>query len=617
MKLVHLFVVLGICFFLSLYSAGVPGPSRAPGSTSVVPDQAVPNLPSPDRGAFDGPAELPRVHVNSAITDTPAPGRSRIVKAGGDLQEILNEASCGDIIKLEEGASFQGLFRLPAKPCDDAHWIVIRTSASDDSLPQEGTRLRPCYAGVASLPGRPDFHCSAVKNVLAKISFAGKAGSGPISFSSGANHYRLIGLEITRESTGAPVYNLASPEKGAAVNHVIFDRVWMHGSAQDETTRGIFLSGTRFMGVVDSYFSDFHCVSVSGACVDSQAIAGGAGDLPMGPFKIVNNFLEASGENIIFGGSAATATPTDIEIRHNHFFKPVIWMPGQPGFVGGFSGRPFIVKNLFEIKNAQRVLFEGNILDNNWGGVGQAGFAIVLTPRNQTPNVCPLCRVTDVTLRYSIVRHMASGMNIANALSDTGGAATAGERYSIHDLVFENIDGVFYKGFGAFAMLMSVVPQLRDIKIDHVTAFPPRVAFNVGADHDKPLPSNVVLTNNILRAAEHEVTSTGGKQNCAFGAAKLGPAAVFKSCFSTITFTHNAIIGASGQWPGENFFPKNEDSVGFVNYNHGNDGDYHLCKAKNQPSSCKAASPYVHAGSDGRDLGADIDAVETATRGAE
>jgi hypothetical protein len=84
-----------------------------------------------------------------------------------------------------------------------------------------------------------------------------------------------------------------------------------------------------------------------------------------------------------------------------------------------------------------------------------------------------------------------------------------------------------------------------------------------------------------------------------------------------MTFTHNAIIGASGQWPGENFFPKNEDSVGFVNYNHGNDGDYHLCKAKNQPSSCKAASPYVHAGSDGRDLGADIDAVETATRGAE
>src|SRR5260370_33001711 len=173
-----------------------------------------------------------------------------------------------------------------------------------------------------------------------------------------------------------------------------------------------------------------------------------------------------------------------------------------------------------------------------------AGFGIVRCPRNQPPNVSPLCRVTDVTLRYSIVRHMASGMNLANAFSDTGGAATAGERYSIHDLVFENIDGVFYKGFGAFAMLMSVAPQLRDIKIDHVTAFPPRVTFNVGADHDKPLPSNVVLTNNILRAAEHEVTSTGGKQNCAFGAAKWGPAAGFKSCVIRLTITNTAIIGA-------------------------------------------------------------------------
>jgi hypothetical protein len=82
----------------------------------------------------------------------------------------------------------------------------------------------------------------------------------------------------------------------------------------------------------------------------------------MGPFKIVNNFLEAAGETIIFGGGRATATPTDIEIRRNHMFKPMTWMKGQPGFVGGVDGSPFIVKNLFELKNAQRVLLEGNIL---------------------------------------------------------------------------------------------------------------------------------------------------------------------------------------------------------------------------------------------------------------
>jgi hypothetical protein len=293
-------------------------------------------------------------------------------------------------------------------------------------------------------------------------------------------------------------------------------------------------------------------------------------------------------------------------------------MPGQPGFVGGTSGRPFVVKNLFEIKNAQRVLFEGNILDYSWGSVGQTGFAIVLTPRNQMPNVCPLCRVTDITLRYSKIRHMASGMSIANALSGTGGAAAAGEHYSLHDLVFEDLDGTAYKGFGAFAMIISNAPPLRDVKIDHVTAFPSRVAFNIGSDRDQPRATNFSITNSILSAAEREVTTTGGGQkNCTFGAVVIGPEAVFNSCFNSMTFAHNVIIGPIKQWPKGNSFPKNEDSVGFVNYNHGKDGDYHLCKEKNRPPPCKQASPYVRAGSDGKDLGADIDAVEAATHGAE
>ncbi len=173
-------------------------------------------------------------------------------------------------------------------------------------------------------------------NVTAKLIMSAQEGSGPILFASGANHYRLIGLEVTRQPGGPVVYDLASiqPTTGT-MDHIVFDRVWMHGTAQDETNRGVHLGGSTYVSVVDSFFTDFHCVSITGSCGDAQAIVGGLGSNPMGPYQIVDNFLEASGENILFGGGTATLTPADIEIRRNHMFKPLIWMKGQPGYVGG------------------------------------------------------------------------------------------------------------------------------------------------------------------------------------------------------------------------------------------------------------------------------------------
>jgi hypothetical protein len=571
-------------------------------------------------GNFDGPAELPRVYIKSSVADTPAPGKVIRVKEDGNLQQAFDTAACGDTIELPAGASFPGHFRITKKDCDDAHWIIIRTADADKNLPPEGTRVSPCYAGVTSLPGRPDFHCDTPKQAMARIAFSGKGGSGPILFADGVNHLRFEGIEITRESPGAAVSALVGPQEGAAIDHIILDRVWAHGTAQDETTRGVYLTGARYVAVVDSYFSDFHCIARAGACTDSQAIAGGGGSHPMGPFKIVNNYLEASGENIIFGGSSATETPADIEIRRNHLFKPLIWMPGADGFVGGASGNAFIVKNLFEVKNAKRVLFEGNILENTWGGFSQTGFAILLTPKNQAigkNNVCPLCQVTDITIRYNKVSHMGSGMQIANGLSDNGGAATAGERYSIHDVVFDDIDGQKYKGFGAFLVVLSQTPPLRDVKIDHITAFPPRVFMNIGIRNDVNKPANFALTNSIISAGEREITSAGGgPSNCAFQAPHRGPTEILKNCFTPVTFSKNAILGGGGGWPSGNAYPKDLDAVGFANPNNGKGGDYRLCRGKGEPaSSCKAESKYVGAGSDGKDLGADVTAVDKATAG--
>jgi hypothetical protein len=318
-------------------------------------------------GNLDGPAELPRVTVSSSMADTPAPGTMIVVNAGGDLQAALKNAHCGDTIELQAGATFTGTFDFPAKSCDNNHWIIVRTSAPDSALPAEGQRLTPCYAGVTSLPGRPQYPCTNPQNVLAKLQLPG-AGGSPVTFLAGANHYRLLGLEITRPAGGKGAPTLVVTDLGATADHIILDRVWLHGTAHDDTRVGFLLKGSNYVAVVDSYLNDFHCTSGTGACTDAHAIGGGNGDHQDGPYKIENNFLEASGESIMFGGGAATVTPTDIVVRRNHFFKPIEWMKGQPHFVGGVSGNPFIVKNHLELKNAIRVLIEANLMENSWGG---------------------------------------------------------------------------------------------------------------------------------------------------------------------------------------------------------------------------------------------------------
>jgi len=585
-------------------------------TTSATASQSLSLAMSPSTtGNFDGPAELPRVYVQSTLADTPAPGSVISVAQGGDFQSALDSASCGDTIQLQAGATFTGQFRFPAKGCDDNHWIIVRTSAPDSALPPEGTRLTPCYAGVASLPGRSSFHCTTTENVLAKILMKASAGSGPIQFDSGASHYRLMGLEITRQKGAPVVYDLASPFDGGTIDHIVYDRVWMHGTAQDETTRGIGLGASTYIAVVDSFFTDFHCISISGACGDAQAVSGGVSSNTMGPYQIVDNFLEASGENVMFGGGAATHVPTDIEIRRNHMFKPLIWMKGQPGYVGGVDGHPFIVKNLLELKNAQRVLVDGNILEYTWGGFSQAGAAVLLTPKNQASgntNVCPVCAVTDVTLRYVTISHVGSGLVIGSGLSDNGGIPFASERYSIHDLIVDDIDAVTYSGHGNLAQIGMGLgcPTLNNIVIDHVTAFPPNVLLNLGDAVTNPKIDRFTFTNSIVNSGLPPFSSTGGGlANCAY---PKPPINVLQACFAFYTFTENALIAPASKFPPStfpagNYFPASESAVEFVNYNQGNGGDYHL----------QSSSPYKNAGSDGKDLGADIDAVESAIAGVE
>src|SRR5439155_19433812 len=128
-----------------------------------------------------------------------------------------------------------------------------------------------------------------------------------------------------------------------------------------------------------------------------------------GPFAILNNHLEGAGENVLFGGadpSTAGLVPSDIEIRHNHFIKPLTWKADDPTYLG----TPWTVKNLLELKNAQRVVIDGNVLEYNWPAA-QNGFAVLFTVRNQDGH-SPWSTVSDVVFSNNILRHATSALNV-------------------------------------------------------------------------------------------------------------------------------------------------------------------------------------------------------------
>ena len=132
-------------------------------------------------------------------------------------------------------------------------------------------------------------------------------------------------------------------------------------------------------------FSDIKAVGQ-----DTQAIGGWNGP---GDYLIENNYLEATGENIAFGGADPAIlglTPTHIVIRGNTIEKPLSW-----------RGSAWQVKNLFELKNARDVTVEQNLFQRNWLSA-QSGFAIVLTGRNQDGG-CPWCQVENVRLRRQAI----------------------------------------------------------------------------------------------------------------------------------------------------------------------------------------------------------------------
>jgi hypothetical protein len=535
--------------------------------------------------------ERPRVTLDTTM---PAPGAgSPIQLAGGNgLQVALDSAPCGSTIKLHAGDTWTGNFTFPRKSpeCTSATPIII--ISDDPTLPPPGTRVTP--ADAAKMPKI----VTSVTNVAA-LDFSSQ-NSAP-----GGSFYRIVGVEVSL--TGAALttnfdsalISLGNNEASVSLmpHDIIIDRCYVHGTITSGLRRAVLMNGVN-LAVIDSNISEIHQVGF-----DTQAIAGWNGP---GPLKIQNNRLEAAGENILFGGAVGAnnngdTVPSDIEIRNNYLFKPLAWQVVSP---------LWSVKNILELKNAQRVLIEGNVLENNWTAA-QVGFAVLFTPRASLNQGGPSATVSEITVKDNLILHVGSGVNIAGIDNNESGFPIRGKNIALLNNVIldANDQPLSQNPFGAAGSgrLFQLQDGVPNVTIEHNTGFPAQAIVFADLTNSPTRPNTIMMRHNLFSRAQFGVFCSGiGEGTPALTLCAVPPSPSF--------FSFNVLIGGPASFypssnatcslSGAGCYPADSAAAGILDPSNCSTGSFDFTRCALNPSSS-----YRAAGQDGKDLGADITLV--------
>ena len=511
-------------------------------------------------------AESPQLPKTFSVPyELPKSARTIYVKQDNDLQAAFDNANLGDVVMLDAGATFRGNFKLPNKTTGSG-WIYI-ISSDMASLP-EGTRVGPSDAAHMPKIISPN-SAPALFTVFAahNYRFAG------IEFSTSAAITNLILMGYGLTNYSDPIWRKIAADSLDILPHdITFDRCYLHSTSDSNAARVGICANGRYIAVIDSYLSNFKDTS------DAQAILVYNGS---GPLKIVNNYLEATGENFMSGGADPAIPgliPSDIEFKNNYCFKPLCWRETDPSY----KGRNWGVKNLFEIKTAQRVLIEGNIFENCWTAA-QTGRAIVLKS-NPTS--------LDITFQNNIVRNANGGIDVLAYAARHGQIGNILVRNNLFDLTIHDRAGSFH-----MVRLYGVEDDAivcHNVIIDHNT-FIDRTNYcsSIGLGDTTKKLNGVRITNNIFSHGTYGVK----------GSRHLEGQDSLNAFLDDWTFRNNLFVnlGSLALYPSNNFNVGSIAGVGFVDYANGN---YKLAPT----------SSYKNAGTDGKDLGADLAMTSQALR---
>jgi len=370
-------------------------------------------------GLNDGPAALPTACIYTDLSGTPAPNGIALpnpVRTASDLTTALANVTCGQKILIDASSSIStsAPFTLRSFSCTGANantWVWIQSNQTGAAgFPAEHVRATPCAIGLSSVPNYPSYPCSLPAILMPTIQTTKDPNMPNMPVmpvfvaASGANHYRLMGLNITK-AVDIDVDNKLVDLSGGSgqsvgADHIILDRDLVHGVAlnctrssgvyscsHDQLQGGVNANNSTYIALINSWAYDNYC---AGLCVDAQAFATGTGARTEKAFKIYNNLLAATGESFFSGGGgqgAGIPTPiaTDFEVRQNHSYKPVSWALATATAANPSWGQHPEFKNNGEFKNGDRALVEANEFENSWTGwqTDQAGFQFLITPKNQ------------------------------------------------------------------------------------------------------------------------------------------------------------------------------------------------------------------------------------------
>jgi hypothetical protein len=545
------------------------------------------------------------------------------------VQAAIDAAVPGDVILLRAGQTFVGNYILRNKNTTSTQYITIRSDAADSNYPAAGVRLIP----------EPRTGWNTRRSALARLlGLGGTAKSVPIfRTAAGAHHYRIQFVEIDGtanlgyETLVALGASAGQTSLSMVPHHFVIDRVWLHGHVTKGMKRGIYLN-TAHSDVLNSYFEDFFHLS------DAQAIAGTNGP---GPYRIINNHMEAAGENIIFGGGdplIANLVPSDIQIRNNYLTKdlrwrnPILATPSRPsaassttasslaagthyfkvtaviaaGGANAYSagssevsitisagrsvtlswpavagadkyriyrgtssngqsrymdttgnqttftytgsgegtgtprttGQLWTVKNLLELKNAQRVVIDGNVLEYSWAAA-QYGFAVLFSVRNQSGGA-PWSVVQDVTFTNNTIRNAAAAITILGR--DYTHPSQQVRNLTIRNNLFENLDNEY----GNTGRFLAISEGPADVVVDHNTIDNEGTIVEIMGEQ----VLGFEFTNNMVR---HNTYGIKG-QSTAAGHATL------TRYFPDAVVRGNVLAGgAATAYPTGNYFPASAD----------------------------------------------------------